>query len=79
MAVVKYYTKLVAPRLGLCSNWLASLTPGLNIPVWIRRGSFRFPVSEVSKWIRGNLSKCPNTVYGKPFSSLHVMFIFGDC
>ena len=48
MAVVKYYTKLVAPRLGLCSNWLASLTPGLNIPVWIRRGSFHFPISEVS-------------------------------
>ncbi|KDR16972.1 NADPH-dependent diflavin oxidoreductase 1 [Zootermopsis nevadensis] len=46
VAVVKYRTKLIAPRLGLCSNWLAGLTPGTNIPVWIRRGSFHFPLSE---------------------------------
>lgn len=48
VALVQYHTKLVAPRIGLCSNWLASLTPGVNIPVWVRRGSFRFPVSEGS-------------------------------
>ena len=43
MAVVKYKTKLVTPRLGLCSNWLASLKTGSIIPIWIKKGSFKFP------------------------------------
>lgn len=28
MAVVKYKTKLLTPRKGVCSTWLASLRPG---------------------------------------------------
>jgi len=30
MAVVKYKTKLREPRVGLCSNWLASINPSIN-------------------------------------------------
>lgn len=43
VAIVKYLTKLKKPRLGLCSNWLGLLCPGSGIPLWIERGSFRFP------------------------------------
>ncbi|PSN42116.1 hypothetical protein C0J52_02968 [Blattella germanica] len=46
VAIVKYRTKLVTPRLGLCSNWLASLEPGAKIPIWIKNGSFRFPPAQ---------------------------------
>ncbi|XP_039288461.1 NADPH-dependent diflavin oxidoreductase 1 isoform X2 [Nilaparvata lugens] len=48
VAVVKYQTRIVAPRLGLCSNYLASLRPSHNIglPVSIKKGSFVFPSSE---------------------------------
>lgn len=43
VAVVKYKTKLVKERLGLCSNWLAGLKTGGRVPVWIKSGSFKFP------------------------------------
>lgn len=43
VAVVKYKTKLVKPRLGLCSNWLAGLKPKDLIHIWIQKGSLRFP------------------------------------
>ena len=46
MAVVEYKTKLVKPRRGLCSNWLASLSPnggGVRVPIWIKKGSVAFP------------------------------------
>ncbi|KAJ9585199.1 hypothetical protein L9F63_003002, partial [Diploptera punctata] len=46
VAVVKYQTKLKVPRLGLCSNWLASLSPGIRIPISIRRGIFHFPKTQ---------------------------------
>ncbi|XP_069679042.1 NADPH-dependent diflavin oxidoreductase 1 [Periplaneta americana] len=46
VAVVKYQTMLKLPRLGLCSNWLATLTAGMTIPVWVRKGSFTFPSLE---------------------------------
>lgn len=48
VAVVKYKTKLVKERLGLCSNYLADLKPGDHISVWIKKGSFRFPENNVS-------------------------------
>lgn len=48
VAVVKYKTKLVKERLGLCSNWLAGLRSGIKLPIWIKRGSFRFPAEEVN-------------------------------
>ncbi|XP_063222983.1 NADPH-dependent diflavin oxidoreductase 1 isoform X3 [Bacillus rossius redtenbacheri] len=47
VAVVKYYTQLVAPRLGLCSNWLAALGAGDSVPVSICRGSLRFPTAQL--------------------------------
>ncbi|XP_047113285.1 NADPH-dependent diflavin oxidoreductase 1 isoform X1 [Schistocerca piceifrons] len=43
VAVVKYRTKLLAPRLGLCSNWIATLNLNRRIPVWVKKGSFQFP------------------------------------
>ncbi|XP_076454641.1 NADPH-dependent diflavin oxidoreductase 1-like [Babylonia areolata] len=45
MAVVKYRTKLQSPRQGVCSTWLASLTPdlGIRIPVWVKAGTIAFP------------------------------------
>nr|CAD7425144.1 unnamed protein product [Timema monikensis] len=46
VAVVKYQTKLIVPRYGLCSNWLAALKPGDTIKAWVRGGSFHFPISQ---------------------------------
>nr|XP_054769944.1 NADPH-dependent diflavin oxidoreductase 1-like [Lytechinus pictus] len=45
MAVVKYKTKLVRPREGLCSNWIASLKPDddIRIPIWTKKGTISFP------------------------------------
>merc|ERR1711928_92344 len=43
VAVVEYKTKLSEPRQGLCSKWLSRLTPGTKVPIWIRKGTLRFP------------------------------------
>ena len=46
VAVVNYKTKLVRPRRGLCSMWLASLDPSnnaLRVPVWVKKGTISFP------------------------------------
>lgn len=48
VAVVKYKTKLVKERLGLCSNYLADLKNGDKINVWLKSGSFKFPRDNVS-------------------------------
>lgn len=48
VAVVKYKTKLVKERLGLCSNYLANLMPGDQISVWLKKGTFQFPQDAVS-------------------------------
>merc|ERR1719209_61479 len=45
VAVVRYRSPLQAPRRGLCSNWLAGLTPGALVPVWCRRGALTFPTA----------------------------------
>ena len=42
VAVVKYKTKLMEPRLGLCSNWLARLKVGVPVMYWIQKGTFKF-------------------------------------
>ncbi|XP_044757184.1 NADPH-dependent diflavin oxidoreductase 1 isoform X2 [Coccinella septempunctata] len=47
LAVVKYKTKLMKERIGLCSNFLAGLQPGETLTAWIRKGSFKFPTSDV--------------------------------
>lgn len=46
VAVVKYKTKLVEPRLGLCSNWLASLKHNQEIVFWHTKGTFKFDYSK---------------------------------
>nr|Q6NRG5.1 RecName: Full=NADPH-dependent diflavin oxidoreductase 1; AltName: Full=NADPH-dependent FMN and FAD-containing oxidoreductase [Xenopus laevis]AAH70785.1 Ndor1 protein [Xenopus laevis] len=45
MAVVQYKTKLIEPRRGLCSTWLASLPPHgtERVPIWVKKGSMKFP------------------------------------
>ncbi|KAL8625897.1 hypothetical protein ACOMHN_012489 [Nucella lapillus] len=45
MAVVKYRTKLHNPRQGVCSTWLSSLTPDLEVkvPIWVKPGTIHFP------------------------------------
>ncbi|BES91572.1 FAD Hypothetical protein domain [Nesidiocoris tenuis] len=49
VAVVEYKTRLKAPRLGLCSNWLKNLPEGANLTVWIKKGSLRFPLGADQK------------------------------
>ena len=51
MAVVKYKTNLLVPRVGVCSTWLASLDePGkmksVRVPVWIKTATITFPKQE---------------------------------
>ncbi|XP_066436130.1 NADPH-dependent diflavin oxidoreductase 1 isoform X2 [Eleutherodactylus coqui] len=45
MAVVEYKTRLREVRRGLCSSWLASISPedGERIPLWVKKGSLKFP------------------------------------
>lgn len=50
VAVVRYRSKLAAPRLGLCSNFLARISIGsgaAKVPIWVRPGAFAFPSSSV--------------------------------
>uniref|UniRef100_F7DMQ1 NADPH-dependent diflavin oxidoreductase 1 n=2 Tax=Xenopus tropicalis TaxID=8364 RepID=F7DMQ1_XENTR len=46
VAVVQYRSKLIEPRRGLCSTWLASLPPRgrERVPIWVKRGSMTFPL-----------------------------------
>ncbi|KAK2712626.1 NADPH-dependent diflavin oxidoreductase 1-like [Artemia franciscana] len=43
VAVVNYKTRLSAPRLGLCSNFLARLRNGDKVDVWLKGGTVTFP------------------------------------
>ncbi|XP_040262017.1 NADPH-dependent diflavin oxidoreductase 1 isoform X1 [Bufo bufo] len=45
MAVVQYKTRLQEVRRGLCSSWLASISPedGTRVPLWVKKGSLKFP------------------------------------
>ena len=47
MAVVKYKTRIQAPRRGVCSTWLSCLEPALDcrVPVWVKKGTIQFPTS----------------------------------
>ncbi|XP_031786787.1 NADPH-dependent diflavin oxidoreductase 1 isoform X8 [Nasonia vitripennis] len=42
VAVVRYKTKLVDTRYGLCSNWLATLKSNEKAVFWIQKGTFKF-------------------------------------
>ncbi|XP_077140107.1 NADPH-dependent diflavin oxidoreductase 1 [Ranitomeya variabilis] len=45
MAVVQYKTRLRDVRRGLCSSWLASISPedGKQVPLWVKKGTLKFP------------------------------------
>ncbi|KAG8549501.1 hypothetical protein GDO81_020980 [Engystomops pustulosus] len=45
MAVVQYKTRLHEVRRGLCSSWLASISPedGKRVPLWVKKGTLKFP------------------------------------
>ncbi|XP_066569284.1 NADPH-dependent diflavin oxidoreductase 1 [Amia ocellicauda] len=46
VAVVQYRTRLVRPRKGLCSGWLAGLDPTqgeVHVPLWVKKGGLRLP------------------------------------
>ncbi|NXX44974.1 NDOR1 oxidoreductase, partial [Tricholaema leucomelas] len=46
VAVVRYKTRLSKPRRGLCSTWLASLSPeqgDVRVPLWVKKGGMQFP------------------------------------
>lgn len=47
VAVVKYKTNLAVARRGVCSNYLAGLTPSAErearVPMWIEKGLIQFP------------------------------------
>lgn len=42
VAVVKFKTRLIEPRFGLCSKWLASLKNNNKVIFWLQKGTFRF-------------------------------------
>jgi sulfite reductase alpha subunit-like flavoprotein len=50
VAVVKYRSKLVDPRIGLCSNWLTGLAADKDqqqkVPIWIKKGTLKFPTND---------------------------------
>lgn len=46
VAVVKYKTRLMEPRFGLCSNWLASLKTNDKVIFWLQKGTFQFKDSK---------------------------------
>ena len=46
VAVVNYRTILRRPRLGLCSNWLITLSAGDKVHAWIKKGTLTFPSIE---------------------------------
>lgn len=47
LAVVRYKTKLIKERLGVCSNYLANLEIGNQISVKLKKGCFKFPKDKV--------------------------------
>ena len=50
VAVVKYKTRIAAPRRGVCSTWLSHLDPALEpcVPVWIKKGTIKFPTDKTT-------------------------------
>ena len=59
MAVVRYKSKLVKPREGVCSTWLSRLNPkvdtSVKVPVWVKKGTISFP---------SNNNNCPVIMVG---------------
>ncbi|XP_020284524.1 NADPH-dependent diflavin oxidoreductase 1 [Pseudomyrmex gracilis] len=46
VAVVKFKTRLMEPRFGLCSKWLASLKTNDKVIFWLQKGTFRFQINK---------------------------------
>ncbi|EFN87038.1 NADPH-dependent diflavin oxidoreductase 1 [Harpegnathos saltator] len=42
VAVVRYKTRLLEPRFGLCSQWLAGLKSNDKVVFWLQKGTFQF-------------------------------------
>lgn len=48
-AVVNYRTRLRKPRLGLCTNWLASRTTGDRVRIFLRPSNFALPADHADR------------------------------
>jgi len=44
VAIVNFKSKLVDPRLGLCSNFLANMSVGEKAPIWVKKGTLKLPL-----------------------------------
>ena len=79
VAVVNYKTKLVKPRRGLCSTWLASLDSSnkdLRVPVWIKKGTISFPKALDAPCLMIGPGTCNITMYIKTLSIEHNTIIY---
>ncbi|KAJ3039125.1 NADPH-dependent diflavin oxidoreductase 1 [Rhizophlyctis rosea] len=45
VAIVKYRTKMKLPRVGVCTKWMAGLSPGDKVSYRISKGTMRLPDS----------------------------------
>ncbi|KAJ4894294.1 NADPH-dependent diflavin oxidoreductase 1 [Raphanus sativus] len=87
VSVVSWITPYKRPRKGLCSTWLASLTPeqGINIPVWFHKGSLPAPPQSVPLILVGPGTGCApfrgfiaeRAVQAETSPTAPVMFFFG--
>ena len=61
---------MLKPRLGVCSNWLASLIPQNKqvVNIWISRGTITFPKND-----------CPVIMVGPGIENKIKFFIFLFC
>ena len=84
VSVVRYTTRLEAPRFGVCSTYLAGLTPAADafpvaqpqaadtVRVWLRKGCLRLPASPRAAIIMVG----PGTGEASPpFFSFHCSFL----
>lgn len=58
VAVVSFRTKLKKPRKGLCTSFLAGLTPGQQIPIALKKGSLRMAPDEIPAIMVGPGTGC---------------------
>lgn len=61
VAVVKYKSVLMEPRLGLCSNYLANCQIGQKVAIWTKKGTLK--VSNISPALLTKLGLILNFVF----------------